>query len=81
MWLIADRDDDAHGHVYEPSVGVLLNWLINNGNDDDDHDDNDDGHGHKMAMMIVIMMKRALRNARSGARAPERAPRSALFVW
>ena len=31
--------------------------------------------------MATIMTKRALRNTRSGARAPERAPRSALFLW
>ena len=42
MWLIAGSDDDVHGHVDEPSVGVLLSWLINNDNNDDDHDDNDD---------------------------------------
>ena len=44
MWLIADRDDDVHRHDDEASVGVLLNWLINNDNNDDDHGDNDDGH-------------------------------------
>ena len=38
MRLIADRDDDAHGHVDEPSVGVLLSWLIIDDNNDDDHD-------------------------------------------
>ena len=35
MRLIADRDADVHGHVDEPSVGVLLSWLINDDNNDD----------------------------------------------
>ena len=52
MRLIADRDDDVHGHVDEPSVGALLSWLINDDNNDDDHDDNDDGHGLNMAIMM-----------------------------
>ena len=40
-----------------PSVGMLLNWLINDDNDDyDDHDDNDDGHGHRLAMMIYMVV-------------------------
>ena len=56
MWLIADRDDDVHGHVDEPSVGVLLSWLINDDNNDDDHVDNDDGHGHNMAMMMYMVV-------------------------
>ena len=54
MWLIADRDDDVHGHVDEPSVGVLLSWLINDDNNDGDHDDNNDGHGHNMALVMYI---------------------------
>ena len=55
MWLMADRDDDdVDGNVDEPSVGMLLNWSIDDDHDDDDddHDDNDDGHGHIMAMMM-----------------------------
>ena len=55
-WLVADRDDGVHGHVDEPSVGVLLSWLINDDNNDDDHDDNDDGHGHGMAMMMYMVV-------------------------
>ena len=40
-----------------PSVGMLLNWLINDDNDDDeDHDDNDEGHGHRLATMMYMVV-------------------------
>ena len=50
---MADRDDDdIDGIVDEPSVGMLLNWSI----DDDNDDDGDDGHGHIMAMMMYMVV-------------------------
>ena len=57
MWLTAGRDDDVHGHVDEPSVGVLLSWLINDDNNDYEHDDIDDGHGHNMAMTMYMVVE------------------------
>ena len=40
-----------------PSVGMLLNWLINADNDDDEaHDANDDGHGHRLATMMYMVV-------------------------
>ena len=43
-----------NGHVDEPSVGLMLSWLINDDNTDGDHDGNDDCNGHNMAMMLYM---------------------------